>query len=178
MENQAELSIALEQLIGKHNRGNILVEGIVKVVNSDNTCDVTIGEATQFSVPLRVLTGAQASVYEVPVQGTDCLVTFRDGNINRPQIIYVHEVEKLLINCRTLVEFNGGELGGMVKVEDLVTRLNKLEQDLNVLKQVFTTWVPVPNDGGSALKIGSATWAGSELIVTVKSDVENTKITQ
>ena len=46
---------------------------------------------------------------------------------------------------------NGGSLGGLVKVEDITTRLNLIEKDINKLKQAFTSWSPVPQDGGAAL---------------------------
>eukprot|EP01037_Dinobryon_pediforme_P011474 gene11474-11570_t len=65
-------------------------------------------------------TANYASLYEIPVINTGCLVTFRDGNINLPQIIAIDQVDQLLINCKTLVQYNKGNLGGMVKVIDLL----------------------------------------------------------
>lgn len=74
--------------------------------------------------------------------------------------------------------FNGGDLGGLVKVEDLTKRLNLIENDINNLKTVFTGWVPVPQDGGGALKGAISSWAGSQLVTTQRGDYENTKIKQ
>jgi len=176
-ENDFDLSAALEQLMKNHNRGNILVEGTVIAVNDDYTCDVKIGEITQYSVPLKVVTNSQASVYEIPVVNTGCLITFRDGNLSRPQIVVVDQVDQLLINCSTIVEFNGGDKGGLINVVDLVTRLNKVESDINNLKSVFSGWTPVPNDGGSALKAQASSWASDSLIPTKRTDIEDTKIT-
>ena len=178
MESEFELGEALLRLIKGHCRGFIVVDGVIKAVNNDNTCDVIVGTTLFSSVPLKVLIKAQASVYEIPVLNSACLMGFRDGDINRPQIIAVDQVDQLLINCKTLVQFNGGELGGMVKLNDVVTKLNNLEKDVNNLKAAFTSWIVVPNDGGAALKAASSTWAGETLEITVKADLENTKIQQ
>lgn len=74
--------------------------------------------------------------------------------------------------------FNGGDLGGLVKVEDLTKRLNLIENDINNLKTVFTGWAPFPQDGGGALKGAISSWAGAQLVNTQRGDYENTKIKQ
>lgn len=57
-------------------------------------------------------------------------------------------------------------------------RLNKIEQDLNKIKQAFTSWVPKPQDGGSALKTAASSWAGSKLEETKVEDIESETIKQ
>lgn len=79
---------------------------------------------------------------------------------------------------KSTVTFNGGDLGGLVKVEDLTKRLNIIEKDINNLKTVFSSWVVAPQDGGAALKTAAASWAGSQLIETKRSDYENNKVKQ
>lgn len=76
------------------------------------------------------------------------------------------------------VTFNGGDLGGLVKVEDLTNRLNIIENDINKLKTAFSSWVVAPQDGGAALKAAAASWFGSQLTPTKRSDYENKKVTQ
>lgn len=73
---------------------------------------------------------------------------------------------------------NDGALGGLVKVVQLTQKLNALESAVNQLKQIFSTWVPVPQDGGAALKTAAATWAGQQLTQTQRADIENDKIVQ
>jgi phage baseplate assembly protein gpV len=75
-----------------------------------------------------------------------------------------------------LIEFNGGSNNGLVKVAALVTKLNNLENDLNNLKTVFTSWTPVPNDGGAALKAGVTTYAAASLTPTVQANLEDVKV--
>lgn len=76
------------------------------------------------------------------------------------------------------VTFNGGDLGGLVKVEDLTKRLNLIENDINKLKTAFSTWVVAPQDGGAALKTAAGSWFGSQLTTTKRGDYENKKVTQ
>lgn len=74
------------------------------------------------------------------------------------------------------VILNGGSFGGMVKAEQLAQRINAIEKDINTLKNVFSAWLTTPNDGGAALKLAAAAWAGSLLTLTQRSDYENGKV--
>jgi hypothetical protein len=74
------------------------------------------------------------------------------------------------------ITLNGGNFGGVVKVGQLIERINAIENDINNLKTVFSTWVAVPQDGGAALSAASAAWASSMLTPTLRSDVENEKV--
>jgi len=76
------------------------------------------------------------------------------------------------------ISLNGGTLGGLVKVEDLTTRLNAIEDDINSLKKVFSSWSPTPQDGGAALKASAASWAAQSLTLTKRGDYENEKVKQ
>lgn len=42
-----------------------------------------------------------------------------------------------------------------------LARADKVEAELNSLKQVFSMWAPVPNDGGGTLKTAVSSWAGT-----------------
>ena len=77
------------------------------------------------------------------------------------------------INRENII-FNGGDLGGLIKIEDLTKRLNLIENDINKLK----TAMPVPQDGGAALQAAAASWFGAQLTTTKRGDYENTKIKQ
>lgn len=74
------------------------------------------------------------------------------------------------------VILNGGSFGGMVKVGQLTERLNVIENDINELKNIFSAWVAVPQDGGAALSALTMNWAGSLLTPTQRSDYENEKV--
>ena len=76
------------------------------------------------------------------------------------------------------IVFNGGDLGGLVKVEELTKQINAIEKDINTLKNIFTGWVTVSQDGGAALKTAATTWAGQTLTLTKRGDYENEKVKQ
>lgn len=71
------------------------------------------------------------------------------------------------------IVFNGGKLGGIIKIDELTTNLNRIEQDINSLKQTLSTWVPIPSDGGAALKAAVTSWAGKTLQQSKRSDYED-----
>ena len=71
---------------------------------------------------------------------------------------------------------NGGGFGGVVKVEQLTEHINTIENDINELKNIFSSWVAVPQDGGAALSALVMTWASSLLTPTQRGDYENEKV--
>lgn len=180
---EAQLADSLQRAIRNVMRNSLIVDGVIINTDSAETqyvCDVQLtasdGQPVFKSVPLRVLIGAGASFVEIPELNSNCLMCFRDGNSGRPQILMIDKVLKILVNCNEVI-FNGGELGGMVKVIELTAKLNKVESDLNTIKAAFETWVPVPGDGGTALKTAASIWAGQTITPTEKADIEDTTIT-
>lgn len=181
-DQEAELSSALQRMVKTVTRGSVVVDGVViSVDESKFTCDVEVGDSvsasTYFDVPLRVLISNQASVVEIPEANTPCVLCFRDSNIGRPQILMIHKALKILVICDQII-FNNGTLGGMVKVNDLVTKLNTIEADINTLKAAFSAWAVVPGDGGAALKAVAGAWFGQQLQPTQVSQLANQKIKQ
>lgn len=67
--------------------------------------------------------------------------------------------------------------GGLVRIVDLVGKLNTIEDSINELKMVLAAWAPIANDGGGALKTAITDWAASMLQPTQQAEIENTKVT-
>lgn len=162
-------------MLTKH--GNTITGTVASVDINAFTANISVDSSVYFDVPLRVLVGSQASVIEIPIIGSTVLMCFKDGSTQRPQILAIDQTDQLLMNCN-LVEFNKGQLGGMVKVIELTAKLNKVENDLNNLKTLLSSWIPVPSDGGAALKTIVSSWSGQQIIPTQRADIENTKILQ
>lgn len=146
------------------------VDGIITEVNeSTYTATVKIGDVLFYEVPLRVLISAQASFVEIPKLNTQCVIVFRDASKSRPYIMEVHECSKILYkvgesSCEItdgLWKFNGGTLGGMVKLDAIVSSLNRIEDFVNSHKH--------------SDKMQPPTYTIDK---TSKSDLENTKIKQ
>jgi len=166
-EQTANLTDAFYRAIKATTKYSNICDGtIISVDETAYTADVQLeidGEPVYYSVPLSVLIGSVGGFVPVPVIGSDCLITFRDGNKGRPQLLFCNEIDKLLVNCN-LVQFNGGANGGMVEVVKLVDRLNKVEAAINNLQ----TWAATV----------SPPYTAQPLTHTQRGDIENTKITQ
>ncbi len=152
--------------------------GTVKSVDeAARTCVVDpIGdEAERSEVRLQGDIGAVTGVVLIPKVGSVVGITF--VNDTAAFVSLYTEVDKVLIDTATAV-FNGGDNGGLINITDLITKLNNVEKDLNIIKGIFISWTPVANDGGAVLKgLATASWAGDTLTPTIKGDLEDTKVT-
>lgn len=133
---------------------------------------VVVGFVAEGSAGVVLLTDDVESVEVVVSDKTTRAVLDEDG-----ARIYVGEETSAELTADGVV-LNGGKLGGSVKVEELTTRLNTIEKDINALKNVFSAWVVAPQDGGAALKGAASTWAGQSLTLTKREDYENEKVKQ
>jgi|YelNatPaOPRAMG01_1025707.scaffolds.fasta_scaffold37442_2 hypothetical protein len=180
-------------------RASVIIEGTIYSVDETNfTCVVTVAtvnidgsdtETNVLNVPLKVLRGSQASFIEIPKVGSDCTLCYRDNNIGRPQLYQVDQCDKILVKIgdSTLqidangFVFNGGENDGMVLLQGLLTKINRLEDKLKSHQHGY-----IPYPGGSPATPVSTTPATSltppdntlNFTDTVQSDLENTKIKQ
>lgn len=145
MDAEGQLGGALIQLIQNMNRANQVTEGVIKDVDEVKyTCTITIWETEFLVVPLRVLIGSNASIVEIPAIGTNCLVCFRDNDINRPQLFSVDQSKRIEITASELIKFNGGTLGGLPISSKLVTEINKIITAFNALNVKVNALAPTP----------------------------------
>ena len=120
--NDIELGDALNGLIRASKRGCVIIDGkITSIDEVKYTCSVLIGKSTFNNVPLRVLINSQSSICEIPEINSICLMTFRDGNIQCPQIFSIDKCKKILLTCDdielkgTVIKLNGLNIAEMVK---------------------------------------------------------------
>ena len=92
--------------------------------NSDGSLRHTIYE----NVPLKVLIGSQASFVEIPTIGSACTMTFKDNNIQRPELLQVQDCDKIL--CR----LKGSEQDGS---KDIILTITKLDFTFNAAGQTL-----------------------------------------
>lgn len=176
MDTYAEIARAIKAITGG-NGGTALFTAEVKSVEGE-TCTVLVGE---LEVPDVLLTpadeGADGKLVITPKEGSQVTVAdLSGGELRHLAVVHWGEVEKISLTAGS-IELNGGDNGGLVKIEALTDKINNIEKDINKLKQAFTTWVPVPQDGGASLKSGVASWAAQQLVQTQVSDLEDDKIT-
>lgn len=147
-----------------------------EVDEAKRTCTFTpVGDsAPRANIRLQSVISNKTGIVIIPKEGSTIGVTFL--NKIAGFVSLTSDVENILIDT-DLVQYNGGSNGGLINIGDLVTQLNKVESDINTLKAIFATWVPVPSDGGGALKILLASYSTSSLTPTVNVDMEDDKIT-
>lgn len=83
----------------------------------------------------------------------------------------------ILAESVTQRRINGDAFGGVVKVDELVRELNALKKEVNTLKSILSAWVPVPNDGGAALKASVVSWSSQVLQPAVSAQLQNSFVT-
>jgi hypothetical protein len=172
----AEFGTSLIGLIDSRCRATVC-DGLVIAINkTEFTCDVALQQTTFTDVPLRVIITKQGSFLEIPKLGTNVLLTFRDGNTERPQLLMVHESDELLMKYDKVI-FNDGLLGGMVKVDDLTTKLNNLEDKYNSLLQILQT-ISIPLAPSGTYPFAPLFITELPLVPTRKIELENEKIKQ
>ena len=110
--------------------------------------------------------GAQIIVR--PAVGSVVIVGSLTGDLDHLVVLSMDRSEEVIIN--------GGKLGGLIKVQELTQKLNALESEVNNLKQLFASWVPVKGDGGAVLRGLLGSWAGKRLTLSRREDYEDTKV--
>ena len=170
---------SIRKIADRHKSDDVTyVDATVDSVNvSKRICSCTcIGGHTEYKLPtVKLMAVVDDGILFEPVIGSTVKVIFSQ-NIE-PFICQYSEIENITIDAKTNIQFNDGSFGGLIKVKELTDKINALESDLNTLKNIFTQWVPVLTDGGTALKTVSASWYSKRLNVTDKSELTNDKIT-
>lgn len=174
------LSEILEEFVkGQLDRENFysIVGKAVNVDETARTCDLEPieDEATRSGIRLQSAIDGDNGFVLIPKEDSFIVVSFFDTRTGFVSL--TSELEKIIWDVE-LTQINGGDNGGLINIEPLIDKINQLESDINDLKKVFlTTWTPVSQDGGAALKIAAAAWAASIFIETKKSELEDTKVT-
>ena len=146
-----------------------------EVVSVDNlTCTVKIGNAVIEGVRLRAsLTDREKQILTVPKTGSAVTLGCLTADLNNLVVLQVDEIEK--------IEINGGQLGGMIKIEDLTDKLNNLVSEVNSLKDTFNNHThKVATSGSASAQQGDAAPVLSKAQAMSrfnKDDYEDTTIT-
>jgi len=172
-----------------------VIKGIASNINFDEqTCDVSplTGTADFIQVQLKgVIKDDDTGFIIYPKDGSEVSVCIIEGDESTAYVCQFTEIDSWLIHIKSggqtvfkqhlkadgTLEWNDGQNGGLINIEAHLDSINEIKSDINDLKLVFlTTWIPVAQDGGAALKAAAAVWAGSQLIATQKAQIEDTSI--
>lgn len=165
-------------------------------------------EDKTFPVPLSLYGTEEYGMVHVPTEGSAALITFIDGDINRPVFVGISEIDKWAFkrnetaitfttdpdevnvtvgNSKVritpdLIEMNEGSLDGLVIVGKLTERLNRLQQQIEAIQSAIASHSHLVATSGSARQqVGNTTtttYAKVNVDSFDNSDYENEKIKQ
>ena len=165
-------------------------------------------EDKTFPVPLSLYGTEEYGMVHVPTEGSAALITFIDGDINRPVFVGISEIDKWAFkrnetaitfttdpdevnvtvgNSKVritpdLIEMNEGSLDGLVIVGKLTERLNRLQQQIEDIQSAIASHSHLVATSGSATQqVGNTTtttYAKVNVDSFDNSDYENEKIKQ
>jgi len=112
----------------------------------------------------------------------DSTVSVLTSKYNTPLIIQYSDIDKfeLTVNYSSFLvkndgsfQFNDGSFDGLVKVGELVKKINALENLLNGFITIYNTHTHTASSGGGATTVPSATETQKINPITQQSDIEN-----
>lgn len=103
---------------------------------------------------------------EIPSEGSIVLVGIIGNEKRNAFVAKCAEVDEVM--------FYGGENGGLIKVNELISQLEKVNTFLQQIRAGFTEWIPAQPDGTSLKSLMSGKLGG--LTTADYSSIENTKI--
>ena|ERR1035437_7701151 len=113
----------------------------------------------------------------VPKVGSIVTVTFLDDNTGFVSMF--SEIDDMYMKVNTVIKVNGDNHSGMVRIADLVTKLNNLENAFNALVLKFNTHIHPAIDSITSAPITVTPTVSQDtttLILTIQSDMENTTV--
>ena len=155
------------------------------------TCSVLIGELELTDVRLRaVVNNEQDQLLLTPKQGSKVLVAdLSGGDLRDLCVIQFSEIETIDLTVGKTklhieddkIEMNDGNLGGLIKIQDLTDKLNDLTQTVNSLINSYNAHTHIVSTTGTAVKQEGTAAPTTSTATTAqtfnKSDYEDTKIT-
>jgi hypothetical protein len=170
--------------------GHPMVFAAQVVSASGTTCTVKIDELTVTDVRLRAVVNTSIEqLLVVPKAGSYVLIVdLSGGNYSDLAVIAFSEVESVSIKIGDMtavmdangIVFNGGQLNGLVKIQELKDNLNALKQYVEAINSALPTAFNAILAGTAANgALGATSYQGAMAgkVVQIK-DMENDKIKQ
>lgn len=178
----SRLAQVIQQLSGTHLKNDVsyMEAEVVSVDLSTRSCvvqSVSGNDAVNIE-NVSLMAAVDDGFLLVPAVGS--IVFIAHSTYEKPFICLFSEIEKVIIVTGGIsievdsngVVFNDGSLGGMVKVESIVQRLNLIESKVNSIITAYNAHTH-PSNGSPTASIIAGT-----LSSTSRGDIENEKIKQ
>ena len=165
MADYEKISGLIKRIAGTQNNALVLFEAKVKSVDAAaQTCTLTRYDTDFENVRLTAGFTGDSDLLVIPAEGSMVIAADMSAPLMRDIVV-------LAVSKSAGIVFQGGQNGGLVKVEKLTEKLNAIEKDLNNLKSALQA--PQTDPQGGVLATVFTTWAGQTLTQTEQTDIEN-----
>lgn len=137
------------------------------------TCRLIGGNTTAELITVSLMAETDDGFLLVPANDSTVIVAWTDRML--PYVAMFSEIKSVYLDASGIIQINQGIDGGLVKVVDLVAKLNNLENKVNSIISSYNAHVhPDPVSGLT----GSTTApVFGTLTPTVRANIENTNVT-
>jgi len=159
---------------------------LAKVISIDDdkfTLDIDVDDFEIYDVRLKsIIDSEQVSIIVIPEKGSSVMVGRQAKNVFF--VIKVNEIKAVKIlfkdGLKTVLDkdgivINDGQFGGLIKVAELVNKINSLENTVNSLITSYKAHTHTAPSGGTGTPLPPVT-VGLLNPITKINDLENTKV--
>ena len=174
MEIKDVLDTLMKQHLNKHEIYSVVCNvDSVDLGNRSCICTPVNGGAEIQDVRIQASIGGTTGLFIEPVVDSKVVVTFLSKEIGFVSLFT--DIENVYLDFNSQVIFNGGANGAMVKIDDLVYRMNLIENKINTMIGAFAAHVHVETGGSTSQTVTSM---GASLGLTSSTDIDNQEIQQ
>ncbi len=154
-----------------------LLIGKVTAFHSNYTIDLelNIGSKVEDVTIKSVLNGESSGIFIEPVIGSYVLCGMTDGKLENLTAMVYSEIKSIKFVPTEKIIFRNEDFGGLVKAQKVHNEIKAVKDEVNSLKQILSLWIPVPNDGGAALK-GALSTFYTPIPPAAQADYENSNV--
>jgi hypothetical protein len=164
-----EIADAIQKLTNTYNKEVVsIIKCTVISINSENIICLPINShiSSEIYCPLQ---NEGNNINYTP--SIDSVIYIGITNLGLILLLHSEDNDNINISANNSIEFNNGEFGGLVKVEELTAKINDLENLVNSLVTKYNTHVHASNG------VPTVTIETGVLIPTQQTEIENISIT-
>lgn len=146
-------------------------------------CEALNGNSTAPFSNVQLMASVDDGILYIPSVGSTVIVTY--SKFNQPYVSFFSSLDKILYIVGDsvvsitdgLIQLNDGSLGGLVKIAELTTKLNNLENIVNDLISKYNGHTHILTlSSGTGTAAPTVTPETGTLTPTQQADIENTLI--
>lgn len=173
-----DIKTAIRKMVKSMTKPDLMIGKVTAFNATDWTIDLelNIGATVEDCTIKSVLNGEDSGIFIEPEVGSFVLVGMTDGKLENLTAMVFSEIKNIRFAPSEKIILRNEDFGGIVKSQKVHDEIKAIKDEINELKNNLSQWVPIPNDGGAALKSLLSTFY-TPIPSASKTDYENEKIT-